>query len=123
MREKVEVREGEEEDKARKQQTLKHVMTCACVSFLSDTRCDTLSHNVMCAQNQKCREKLSCEVFLSTPPVGYSGSLTTGNETNCNKKNSDQSKNSYELISNSIQTCPTTMCLKRDGIDCIDLDG
>ena len=28
-RERVEAREGEEEDKARKQQTLKHVMTCA----------------------------------------------------------------------------------------------
>ena len=29
--------------------------------ILSDTRCDTLSHNVMCAQGQICREKLSCE--------------------------------------------------------------
>ena len=29
MREKVEVREREEEDKAKKQQTLKYVMTCA----------------------------------------------------------------------------------------------
>ena len=28
-RERVEAREGEEEDKAGKQQTLKHVMTCA----------------------------------------------------------------------------------------------
>ena len=29
VREKVEARETEEEDKTRKQQTLKHVMTCA----------------------------------------------------------------------------------------------
>ena len=28
-------------------------------------RCDTLSHNVMCAQGQICREKGSCEVYLS----------------------------------------------------------
>ena len=55
-------------------------------------------------------------------PVGYNGSLSTVNETNCNKKE-DQFKNSYELISNSIQTCPTTMCLKKNAIDCIDLDG
>ena len=33
---------------------------------MSDTSCDTLSHNVMCAQSQICREKLSCEVYLST---------------------------------------------------------
>ena len=26
-------------------------------------------------------------------------------------------------LTNSIQTCPTTMCLKRDVIDCLDLDG
>ena len=43
--EKVEARETEEEDKTRKQQTLKHVMT-----FYADTSCDTLSHNVMCAR-------------------------------------------------------------------------
>ena len=34
--------------------------------FLPDTRCDTLSHNVMCAQGKTCREKVSCEVYLST---------------------------------------------------------
>ena len=67
VREKVDAqeREREEEDKARKQQTLKHVMTCARV-ILSDTRCDTLSHKVMCAQRQICQEKVSCEVCLST---------------------------------------------------------
>ena len=29
---------------------------------------------------------MTCEVFLSTPPVGYSGSPSTVNETYCNKK-------------------------------------
>ena len=83
LRDKVEAREGEEEDKARKQQTLKHVMTCA-------WRCDTLSHNVMCTQGQTCREKLSCEVYLSTHPVGYSGSLSTvkRNQLTVTKRNS-----------------------------------
>ena len=32
-----------------------------------------------------CREEVSCEVYLSTLPVGYSGTLPTVNETNCNK--------------------------------------
>ena len=62
----MEAREGEEEDKTgTDNERSKHVMTCARVS-LSDTRCDTLSHNVMCAQGQMCREKVSCEVYLST---------------------------------------------------------
>ena len=35
----------------------------------------------------KCTRKMRCmRVYLSTPPVGYSGSLSTVNETNCNKK-------------------------------------
>ena len=63
--------------------------------------------------------KTLCEVYLSTPPVGYSGSLSTVNETNCNKKNSHQLKVSYELISNS---CSTTMCLERDATCCIVLE-
>ena len=66
------------------------------------------------------QEKMTCEVFLSTHPVGYSGSPSTVNETNCNKK--VNFKNSDELTSNSIQTCPTTMCLKRDAISCIALE-
>ena len=36
--------------------------------------------------------KMTCEVYLSILTVGYSGSPSTLNETNCNKKN-----NSYEL--------------------------
>ena len=62
--------------------------------------------------------KCSC---LHLPSVTVD-SLSTVNETNCNKKKIN-SKKSYELISNSIQTCPTTICLKSDAIDCIDLDG
>ena len=32
-------------------------------------------------------------------------------------------KKSYELTSNTIQTCPTTMCLKMNAIVFVDLDG
>ena len=32
------------------------------------------------------QEKMTCDVFLSTLPVGYNGSPSTVNETNCNKK-------------------------------------
>ena len=48
-----ESRRGRRQNKNR-QRPLKHVMTCAQV-ILSDTRCDTLSHNVMCAQGQICQ--------------------------------------------------------------------
>ena len=71
---------------------------------------------------QKCMRKITCEVFLSTPPVGYSGSLSTVNEKPTVTKRILISKKNYELISSSIQTCLTTMCLKRDAIVCIDLD-
>ena len=82
-----------------------------------------MSHDVSVSTCARCMRKITCDANLSTLyPVGYSGSLSTVNETNCNKKKINY-KNSYELISNSFQTCPTTMCLKRDAIDCIDLDG
>ena len=58
---------------------------------------------------------------MSAHSVGYSGSLSAVNETNCNKKVT--LKNSYELISNSSQTCPTSMCLKMNAIVFVDLDG
>ena len=58
-----------------------------------------------------CREKVSCEGVLFTPTVGYSGSLSTVNETNCNKKE-DQLKKSDELTSNSIQMRTTTRNLE-----------
>ena len=50
VRENVGARETEEEDKTRKQQTLRHVTTCD--MFYADTSWNTLSlsHNVMCAQ-------------------------------------------------------------------------
>ena len=73
-------------------------------------------HEMNCAN---CTRKMTCEVYLSTHPVGYSGSLSTVHETNCSKK---VTKKSYELTSNSIQTCPTTMCLKKNAISCIVLE-
>ena len=51
--------------------------------------CSEYAHNQTRAM---CMRKMTCELFLFTHPVGYSGSLSTVNETNCNKKNSDQSK-------------------------------
>ena len=57
--------------------------------------------------------KMTCEVYLSTPPVCCSGSPST---TNCNKKG--HFKISYELT-NSIQTCPTMNRLRNNAISCI----
>ena len=34
----------------------------------------------------KCMRKMTCEVYLSTHPVGCNGSPSTASETNCNKK-------------------------------------
>ena len=50
----------------------------------TDTRamqCDMQEMN--CAN---CMRKMTCEVYLSTLPVGYSGSLSTVNETNSNER-------------------------------------
>ena len=41
----------------------------------------------------RCMRKITCEVYLSTLPVGRSGSLSTVNETNCNKKENRFKKN------------------------------
>ena len=65
---------------------------------------------------------MTCEVYLSTPPVGYSGSPSTVNETNCNKERFELLEKTM-LTSNSIQTCPTTMRLKKDTIVFVDIDG
>ena len=49
----------------------------------------TLEPNGEHAQNQTlamCMRNMTCEVYLSTPPVGYSGSPSTVNETNRIKK-------------------------------------
>ena len=56
----------------------------------------------------------------SAAPVGYSGSSSTVNETTVTRRRS--LKKSYGLISNSLQTGPTTMCLKRDAMSCIVLE-
>ena len=48
---------------------------------------------------------------LFTPPVGYSGSLSTVNETNCNKKKDSSNKN-CELTSNTIRNRATTRNLE-----------
>ena len=48
----------------------------------------------MCAN---VRENTRCEGVLFTPPVGYSGSLSAVNETNCNKKEIRAKKN-CELV-------------------------
>ena len=64
---------------------------------------------------------MTCEVSLSTHPVGYNGSQSTVNETNCNRKKITKKNN--ELNSISTQTCPKKMCLKMDAIVCIDLEG
>ena len=60
--------------------------------------------------------KITCEMYLSTPPVGYSGSPSTVNKTNCT--NMSLSKNLMNST-NSIQTCPTMKCLRKDAISCI----
>ena len=64
--ERVMAREREEEDKTRKQPTLKNVTSWMTCRWSECARCDALSHNVMYAQGQKCRENVSCEVYLST---------------------------------------------------------
>ena len=60
---------------------------------------DTLSHCVVCAQSESVREKLSCEMYLSTLPVGHNGSLSTVNETNCNKNQFFQKMSSLPIPS------------------------
>ena len=83
-------------------------MTCGWNMFYADTSCDTVSHHVMCAQGWKCRERVSSEGGRSTPPVGNSGSLSTVNETTCNKKREIWAEWDYELTYNSIQMRTTT---------------
>ena len=50
-----------------KQRTLKHVTSWMACGWSERARCDTLGHNVVCAQSESVREKLSCELYLSTP--------------------------------------------------------
>ena len=64
-----ESRSARKRDRGRRSKETTNAQTCDDMrmnDILSDPRCDTLSHNVMCAQRQICLEKLSCEVYLST---------------------------------------------------------
>ena len=57
--------------------------------FLRDTRCNTVSHAVHVNKDEMCanvRKNTRCEGVLFTPSVGSSGSLSTVNESNCDKK-------------------------------------
>ena len=65
---KVEARERERgrRQHENRQRTLKHVTSWMTYRWSECARCDTLSHNVMCAQGQSVREKVLCEVYLST---------------------------------------------------------
>ena len=56
-------------------------------AFFTKTRAtyNTLSHAGACAQ-MSVRENTRVRVFLFTHSVGYSGLLSTANETHCNKK-------------------------------------
>ena len=55
-------------------------MTRSC-RHLSQCGVSHIMKHVRCAG-----EKVTCEVYLSTPTVGYSRSLSAVNETYCNKK-------------------------------------
>ena len=76
--------------------------------FYADTSCDTLSLH----KDESVEKKSRVRVFLSTPPVGYNGSLSTGNETNCNKQERSEQNKKCELTSNSIQMHTTTRDLE-----------
>ena len=121
-REKVEAREGEEEDNT-KTSNERSNMWWHVHKWFCQAHAVTPWATMSCVHKVKdVEKKISCEVYLSTHTVGYSGSLSAVNETNCNKKKSHQ----YifkSFISNCIKTCPTKMCLKRNAIVCIDLDG
>ena len=57
---------------------------------------------------------MTCEEYLST--VGYSGSPSTVNETNCTKKKKEVTSNFIMSSTNSSQTCPTMNRLRKSAI-------
>ena len=61
---------------------------------------------------------MTCEVYLSTLPVSYSGSPSTLNETNCNKKKNGPLKKFIMSSTNSNQTCLTMNRLRKSAISC-----
>ena len=88
----------------------------------------------------KCMRKMTCEVYLSFKAnltaegfvllvdfqtfcarllVGYSGSPSTVNETNCNKKRSLKKKT---MSSTNFWTCPTRNRLRKSAISHIVLE-
>ena len=80
--------------------------------FLWDTRCDTLSHNVMCAQGWKCREK-----SLVRSVSVYTSHRLQWIAINCKRnqlwQKRDSSKKKFcELTSNSIRMRSTTRNLE-----------
>ena len=62
-----------------RQCTIRHVMTCGWAVF-------SQRHVLQHLLSYKCARKYACEGVLFTPAVGYSGSLSTVDETNCDKK-------------------------------------
>ena len=79
--------EGQSEgQRSNKQSTARHGWLAdgmsACLQTLEPWL--VLSHAVTDACNV--HEKMTCEVYLSTHPVGYNGSTSTVNETNCKKR-------------------------------------
>ena len=70
--EKVEARERERKKtkQGKNQRTLKHVTSWMARGWSECARCDTLSHNVMCAQGQSVEKKSRVRCFcLHTPSV------------------------------------------------------
>ena len=69
-------------------------------------QCDT--HEIKCA---KCMRKNTCEVYPSTSPRRLQW-IAIDCKRNRLQQKEDHFKNSDELISNSMETCPTTMCFE-----------
>ena len=67
----------------------------------------------------KYRRKMAYEVYLSTDPVAYSGSPSTVNETNFNKK---VTSTFIMSSTNSSRTCPTMNRLRKSAISNIVLE-
>ena len=68
--------------------------------------CDVIVHQ---STRAMCMRKMTCEVYLSTLPVGYSGSPSTVNETNCKK----MSLKKFLMSSTNFWTCPTMNRLRK----------
>ena len=96
-REKEEV--GERQTRRDNKRTLKHVTSWMTCGWNETRTTDTWSHDARVITCARCMRKLSCEVYLSTPPVDYSGSLSTVNGTNCNRINFKKILSSHPIPS------------------------